>query len=70
MQQSIAAVGLVAGNAQPDPGGAMHQPRLDNTHVHSELMFDSSCPTVKYLEGAVDKPKSTTTADFQCSNRR
>jgi len=53
-QLPIAAVGLAAGHAQADSGGAMHQPGVDSACVHSELMFDSGCSTVKTRQHTVD----------------
>jgi hypothetical protein len=55
-QQPIAAVGLAAGHAQADTGGSMHQPGVDSAWVHSELMFDSGCSTVKPRRRTVDNP--------------
>jgi hypothetical protein len=40
-QQPVAAVGLVAGGAQADVGGAMHQPSGGRSGGHVELMFDA-----------------------------
>ena len=45
--QSIAAVRLVAGDAQADAGGAMHQRHVDGGRAHSELMFDRLSSSVK-----------------------
>jgi hypothetical protein len=39
-QQPVAAVGLAAGETQPDVGGAMHQTGSVVEVVHIELMFD------------------------------
>jgi hypothetical protein len=46
-QQPVAAVGLVAGGAQADVGGAMHQPSGGRSGGHVELMFDADGLPVK-----------------------
>jgi hypothetical protein len=57
-QQPVAAIGLSTGDMQTDPGGAMHQPRIQDAGFHSELMFGFGCSTVKVYWRSVDRPGS------------
>jgi hypothetical protein len=54
-QQLVAAVGLVAGDAQPDVAGAIHQSSSGDPGSHVELMFDSGGLSVKARGGIVER---------------
>jgi len=57
-QQSIAAVGLMSSDLQTNAGGAMHQPGIERSRVHSELMFDLGCSTVKVIFTFCGNPRT------------